>query len=178
MKSTSKLTKVHYGERFAEELLTLQETARYLKVDPRTVFRMIHRGELSAVKVGRLWRIRRFWLKHWLERQTRHSEDVRVAELKERVLAAGRNRICRVVLYGSRARGTARPDSDLDLLVVEEDPVSKPEERERLRRAIGNFSIPIDIRVMGETEFEETKNIIGGIAYPAHREGILLYEAA
>lgn len=160
--------------RFAEELLTLQETARYLKVDPRTVFRMIHRGELPAIRLGRLWRIKRSRLEEWLEKRP----DVNLAAVKERILAAGENRIRRVVLYGSRARGTYRPDSDLDLLVVEKDPVSKLQERQRLHQAIGNFSIPIDIRVMGETEFEETKNIVGGIAYPAHKEGRLLYEAA
>ncbi len=146
-----------------------------MKVNPKTVFRMIHRRELPAVKVGRLWRVKRSWLEEWLEADI---VDVSVDELKEKVLAVGRNKIRRLVLYGSRARGTYRPDSDLDLLVVEKDPVSKPQERERLRQAIGNFSMPIDIRVMGETEFEETKNIVGGIAYPAHQEGILLYEAA
>jgi predicted nucleotidyltransferase len=30
----------------------------------------------------------------------------------------------KVILLGSRARGTAQPGSDLDLLVIERDPVS------------------------------------------------------
>lgn len=29
---------------------------------------------------------------------------------------------------------------------------------------------------MGEQEFEETKNVIGGRAYPAHKYGIVLNE--
>jgi hypothetical protein len=29
---------------------------------------------------------------------------------------------------------------------------------------------------MGEREFEETQNVIGGLAYPAHKYGVVLYE--
>jgi len=32
-------------------------------------------------------------------------------------------RLCGVILYGSEARGTAKPDSDIDLLVLLEGPV-------------------------------------------------------
>jgi hypothetical protein len=31
---------------------------------------------------------------------------------------------------------------------------------------------------MGEQEFEETKNVIGGLAYPAHKYGVVLCENA
>jgi len=31
---------------------------------------------------------------------------------------------------------------------------------------------------MGEEEFEESKTVIGGLAYPAWKEGIVLHEAA
>ncbi len=98
------------------------------------------------------------------------------AELAERVLAASRERIRRIILYGSRAYGTPERDSDFDLLVIESDPVAKREEILRLRRAVGDVSFPVDVWVMGEQEFEETKNVIGGLAYPAHKHGIVLYE--
>ncbi|WP_412061219.1 nucleotidyltransferase domain-containing protein [Rubrivirga sp. IMCC45206] len=41
-----------------------------------------------------------------------------LAEAKARLVALYGDRLDRVVLYGSRARGDARPDSDVDLLVV------------------------------------------------------------
>ncbi|WP_420456905.1 nucleotidyltransferase domain-containing protein [Rubrivirga sp.] len=41
-----------------------------------------------------------------------------LAEAKARLEAIYGDRLVRVVLYGSRARGDARPDSDVDLLVV------------------------------------------------------------
>jgi len=107
------------------------------------------------------------------------ESDQRIAEkLRARLLARGAGCIRRIILYGSRARGTALPDSDFDLLVIETDPVSKREEMQRLRRAVPNLPYPVDVWVMGEQEFEETKHVIGGLAYPAHKYGVVLYENA
>ncbi len=41
------------------ELLTPEEAARYLRVNPQTVYRMLRRGECPGTKMGRQWRIRR-----------------------------------------------------------------------------------------------------------------------
>jgi len=105
------------------------------------------------------------------------DEDRKVAEdLKKRLLACDGERIQRVLLYGSRARGTASEESDFDLLVVENDPVAKREEMMRLRQVVSDQTHAVDIWVMGEEEFEETKDVIGGLAYPAHKYGLVLYE--
>jgi predicted nucleotidyltransferase len=107
------------------------------------------------------------------------ESDQRTAEvLRARLLAHGAVGIRRIILYGSRARGTALPDSAFDLLVIEADPVSKREEMQRLRRAVQDLSYPVDVWVMGEQEFEETKHVIGGLAYPAHKYEVVLYENA
>ncbi len=98
--------------------------------------------------------------------------------LKDKLLDQSGGRIRRIILYGSRARGAAAPHSDFDLLVIEADPVSRWEETRRLRRALDDLSYSVDIWVMGEEEFEETKDVIGGFAYPAHRYGVVLYENA
>ncbi|WP_462323154.1 nucleotidyltransferase domain-containing protein, partial [Halochromatium sp.] len=46
-----------------------------------------------------------------------------------------------IILFGSRARGDARPDSDIDLLVIERKPFgpgrSRIKEAARLYRALG-----------------------------------------
>jgi len=105
------------------------------------------------------------------------NEDRKIAEeLKTRLLACDGERIQRVLLYGSRAQGTATEESDFDLLVIEKDPVAKLEEMGRLRQAVSDEQYPVDIWVMGEEEFEETKDVIGGLAYPAHKYGVVLYE--
>ncbi|RKY69990.1 MAG: nucleotidyltransferase domain-containing protein, partial [Candidatus Latescibacterota bacterium] len=36
--------------------------------------------------------------------------------------------------------------------------------------------IPLQIFFMSSEEFEETKDVVGGLAYPAHHWGMVLYE--
>lgn len=46
-----------------------------------------------------------------------------LAEVKQRLLMAHGHRLRGVVLYGSEARGTPQPDSDLDVLVLLDGPI-------------------------------------------------------
>jgi excisionase family DNA binding protein len=52
-----------------QSCLTTDEVLSYLKVTPRTIYRLIRTGELPALRVGRQWRFRRTDLDAWLERQ-------------------------------------------------------------------------------------------------------------
>ncbi len=49
------------------EFLTTDEVLEYLRINARTVYRLIRNGELPAVRIGRQWRIRRNDLDEWLE---------------------------------------------------------------------------------------------------------------
>ena len=100
------------------------------------------------------------------------TERPLIKQLREALLACAGDRIRSIVLYGSRATGTARPESDFDVLVVERPPIVKRDERRRLRAALRDFPRPVDVWVMDEEEFHETKNVIGGIAYPANKYGV------
>lgn len=99
-------------------------------------------------------------------------------QLKELILQADGERVRKIILFGSRARGDARADSDFDLLVVLRDlrPEEKHGETLALYRALECVSVAVEPWVMSEDEFEETKGVIGGLAYPASKEGVLLYE--
>jgi len=83
-----------------------------------------------------------------------------------------------VILFGSAASGNMTADSDLDVLVVEQQVANTRQESIRLRAALENVPLPIDVIVMSRERFEETKNVIGGIAYLAYKYGRVLYEAA
>ena len=56
-----------------EAFLTTEEVLSYLKITPRTIYRLIRSGELPAVRIGRQWRFRRRDLDQWLERQRAFS---------------------------------------------------------------------------------------------------------
>jgi excisionase family DNA binding protein len=49
--------------------LTTEEVLSCLKVNPRTIYRLIKSGELPAVRIGRQWRFRRSDLDTWIDRQ-------------------------------------------------------------------------------------------------------------
>lgn len=53
--------------------MTTDEVLDYLKVNPRTIYRLIHRGDLPAVRVGRQWRFRQSDVDAWLDRQRLHA---------------------------------------------------------------------------------------------------------
>lgn len=50
-----------------EDILTLQEVAKYLKVDQRTVYRMVKSKQLPAFKVRNQWRFRKDAIDKWIE---------------------------------------------------------------------------------------------------------------
>lgn len=49
--------------------LTTEEVLSCLKVNPRTIYRLIKSGELPAIRIGRQWRFRRADLDEWIDRQ-------------------------------------------------------------------------------------------------------------
>ena len=81
----------------------------------------------------------------------------------------------KIIFFGSRAYGHAAPDSDVDLLVV----VNKTKDRRSLRLAmrkeINGMGLSKDIVVMTASEFEIKRKIPGTVAYPADKEGKVLY---
>ena len=84
----------------------------------------------------------------------------------------------KVILFGSAARSAMTPDSDIDLLVIEDTAPDPRGESVRIREALGRLGRPVDVIVMESPWFEASKRVFGGLAYPAHREGRVLHEAA
>jgi excisionase family DNA binding protein len=57
----------------ATDFLKTDEVLGYLRVTPRTIYRLIQTGDLPAVRIGRQWRFRRTDLDAWLNRQRGRS---------------------------------------------------------------------------------------------------------
>lgn len=87
-----------------------------------------------------------------------------------------------VILFGSRARGGARADSDIDLLIVEAAPFSpqrsRRQETARLYLALRKLAIPKDLLLYSRDEFERLKDSAHHIVGRALREGRVLHERA
>jgi predicted nucleotidyltransferase len=98
-------------------------------------------------------------------------------EAVKAALAAVQLRPGRVLLFGSRARGDARPDSDLDLLVVMPQATLTPQERQQalrlLRAALRplSLSVGVDLVVVGEADAERLAGSRWHVVARALREG-------
>ncbi len=86
----------------------------------------------------------------------------------------------RIILFGSHARGEARPDSDVDLLVIEREPFGRERSRRReaaqLWRALARFPVPKDIVVYSQDEADARMRTPGHLVAQAVKEGRVLYE--
>lgn len=80
-----------------------------------------------------------------------------------------------IILFGSYARGTARADSDIDLLVVLPIKGSKRAKQVEMRMALHDIPVPKDIVVVTPDEFARQRHIAGTLVKPALREGKVLY---
>ncbi|MCD6488292.1 MAG: nucleotidyltransferase domain-containing protein [Desulfurococcales archaeon] len=79
-----------------------------------------------------------------------------------------------IILFGSRARGDYREDSDWDLLIVVGGSPNRETVRRlqyRIYRALSRNRIYCDVIVVNEEYYVKYKNIAGTIAYYAHLEG-------
>ncbi len=66
-------------------------------------------------------------------------------ELRKRFEGVYEDRLAHMVLFGSRARGDAEPDSDIDVLVVLHGAVSAGEEIERTGGIVSDLCLENDV---------------------------------
>jgi predicted nucleotidyltransferase len=85
-----------------------------------------------------------------------------------------------VILFGSHARGDARPESDVDLLVIEEAPFtaqrSRRAEYSKLSMALRGFPFAKDILLYSRAEFDYWKDSPNHVVGRAKREGLVLHD--
>jgi predicted nucleotidyltransferase len=103
-------------------------------------------------------------------------------EAVKAALAGVQPRPGRVLLFDSRARGDARPDSDLDLLVVMPQATLTPQDRQQALRSLRsalrplNLSVGVDLVVVGEEDAERLAGSRWHVVARALREGKELLE--
>ncbi len=100
--------------------------------------------------------------------------DQLLADVVRRILSAGDPH--KILLFGSRARGTAQPHSDIDLLIIEDSDLPRYQRSTRYRRALCGLFPAKDIVVWTPQEIEDWKAVPNAFITAALREAKLLYE--
>ena len=56
-----------------DEIMTLEQVARYLKLKPQTVYKWAQEGQIPAAKLGKEWRFRKRILDEWIDTRIMQS---------------------------------------------------------------------------------------------------------
>jgi predicted nucleotidyltransferase len=91
----------------------------------------------------------------------------------------------RIIVFGSRARGDARPDSDVDVMVVEEGPFGPPgsdhsrlAEWKRLYHSLWGCGAAVDLVLYTAEEVEGWQGVANHLIHQALREGRVVHGRA
>jgi predicted nucleotidyltransferase len=80
-----------------------------------------------------------------------------------------------IILFGSHARSDASPHSDIDLLIVKESDLSRPQRYAQVRRLFWGMGIPMDILVYTPEEYARYQSVPGSFTHTIAHEGKVLY---
>ncbi len=85
-----------------------------------------------------------------------------------------------IILFGSRARGDANSDADVDLLIVQDEEFGPDQPRHellrRLRARLSGFGVAKDLLLYSRAYVEEWRGSLNHVVGRALREGRVLYE--
>ncbi len=95
--------------------------------------------------------------------------------VKQIVIAAKPEKI---VLFGSAARGTMKPDSDYDLLVIKEGKFSYWPLMTKIRRQLRGKGAPVDIVLVSADDAERYRDAHCLVICPALKEGKVVYASS
>jgi excisionase family DNA binding protein len=70
------------GRSSANDILTLEEVASYLRLTPQTIYKWAQEKRIPAAKLGKEWRFRKSIIDRWLDEQIL-SDDSGFRHLRE-----------------------------------------------------------------------------------------------
>ena len=145
--------------RLPDKEFTGREVARLLGLSPSTALEalgiLVSRGLASRRTIGRayVFQANRDSYLFGLLGDLLRSEDRVREEMLERARASLGKGALSLVLFGSHARGTAGPASDLDLLVVTEDPQGMESRLDELEALfLRRYGLHVDAKVLTPRE--------------------------
>jgi uncharacterized protein len=82
----------------------------------------------------------------------------------------------KIILFGSYASGTAVEDSDIDIFVIKDSVLPRPQRTMQLRRMLLGSQIPMDLIVYTPSEVDKEKDEKYSFVYEVLNSGKTVYE--
>lgn len=106
--------------------LTVADVASSLRLSHEMVYKLLHKGDLPAIRIGSSWRIPQDEFEGWLMLHRMNSRPIQLSRPYHAVLHAFHRRLQEtyggrlksLYVFGSVARGEEDAESDLDVAVV------------------------------------------------------------
>ena len=107
-------------------------------------------------------------------RVTKATTEAGIDEIVGRIVEAARPE--RVLLFGSAARGTTGPQSDLDFLVIKAGKYNPRKVAGDIYLRLRGIARAVDLVVVTPRQVEMYRNSPYSVVYPALREGRVVYD--
>jgi len=98
-------------------------------------------------------------------------------EVKEVILKVAEKygvKVDRIILFGSRARGDYKEDSDWDVLVITKEKTDWKTRKKFWLEVVRLIPVYVDLIVVDKKTFEEKSRFVGNIAYESKLEGSVI----
>lgn len=102
------------------------------------------------------------------------GNDDLIRDVVRRIVQAAQP--AKIILFGSRARGDARPDSDIDLLVIQDSKVPGYRRDAALYLVLAGLNAPVDLITYTPEEVRDWSAVPQAFITTAIREGKVVYE--
>ena len=105
-----------------------------------------------------------------------HTSQPQLQDIVQRILSVHPR--ARIVLFGSRAHGSATAHSDYDLVVITPDLRADEPPAARVRKALRGVDASFDLIVLTPQEWESCRAVRGSVLRAAADTGLVLHAAA
>jgi len=112
------------------------------------------------------------------------KDNEKLEKIKEVILEECRKAqvvVERIILFGSRARGDNKEDSDFDIYLLVDNELKFSDMMNiflKIKRGLAKFDISNDVIIRSRNIFEKNKTCIGFISYYVNKEGVDIWKRA
>lgn len=102
------------------------------------------------------------------------TSDPILGEIVDRILRVAKPE--KIVLFGSRARGSPRRNSDYDILVVQRSRLPRHQRAGPFYAALADLAAEVEVMVFTPQEMRDWRDVPQAFVTTALREGKVIYE--